>query len=69
MGGVGSTYLNNSENNYEPAIIFRKIYAKRKNRKFLLCITFLGLSKCSDPFKGSVDNRLRCFVLAGYDTF
>ena len=33
-------------------IIFRKICTKRKNRrKFLLCITFLGSSKCSDWFK------------------
>ena len=41
-----------TENNYEPAKnIFRKIYTKKKNRNFLLCITFLGSSKCSDWFK------------------
>ena len=40
------------EKNYEPANnIFTKIYTKRKNRKFLLCMTFLGSSKCSDWFK------------------
>ena len=31
--------------------VFKKIYTKRKNRKFLLCITFLGSSKYSDWFK------------------
>ena len=32
--------------------VFRKIYAKRKDStKFLLCITFLGSSKCSNWFK------------------
>ena len=37
-----------AENNYKPVNnVFRKIYTKRKSRKFLLCITFLGLSKCS----------------------
>ena len=41
-----------AENNYEPAKnVLRKIYTKRKNRKFLLRITFLGLWKCSDWFK------------------
>ena len=41
-----------AENNYEPANnVFRKIYAKRKNRKFLLCITFFGSWKCPDWFK------------------
>ena len=41
-----------AENNYEPANnVFRKIYTKRKNRKFLLCITFLGSLKCSYSFK------------------
>ena len=41
-----------AENNYEPSNnAFRKIYTKRKNRKFLLCKTFLGSLKCSDWFK------------------
>ena len=42
-----------SENDNEPANnVFRKIYTKRKDsRKFVLCITFLGPSKCSDWFK------------------
>ena len=40
-----------TENNYEPGNVYRKIYTKRKNRKFLLCITFSGCSKCSDWFK------------------
>ena len=40
------------EKNYEPANnIFTKIYTKRKNRKFLLCMAFLGLWKCSGWFK------------------
>ena len=37
-----------AENNYEPANVFRKIYTKRRNRKFLLCFTCWGLSKCSN---------------------
>ena len=42
-----------AENNYEPANnVFRKNYTKRKNsRKFLVCVIFLGSSKCSDWFK------------------
>ena len=41
-----------TENNYEPANnIFRKIYTKKKNRNFQLCITFLRSSKSSDWFK------------------
>ena len=40
-----------TENNYEPGKVYRKIYTKRKNRKFLLCIIFSGSSKCSDRFK------------------
>ena len=31
-----------AENNYGPANIFRKIYTKRKNRKFLLFVIILG---------------------------
>ena len=41
-----------AENNDEPSNnAFRKIDTKRKNIKFLLCITFLGSLKCSDWFK------------------
>ena len=41
-----------AENNYESANnVFRKIYTKKKNRKFLFRITFLGSWKCSDWFK------------------
>ena len=41
-----------AENNDGPANnVFRKIYTKRKNRKFLICLTLLGSSKCSDWFK------------------
>ena len=40
------------EKNYEPANnIFTKIYTKRKNRKFLLCMAFLGSWKYSGWFK------------------
>ena len=41
-----------AENNYEPANnVFGKIHTKRKNRKFLLWITFFGSPKFSHWFK------------------